>query len=95
MTRERVLIRRSDDAHGKLVGPDDLEALEEALEIYGPETMGFLVDVEAGFDEDLPRGWTAEQLDVDDEPVDELVDDTEDLAALESERELGDGGEDG
>lgn len=58
MSRERVLLRREERTrYSKTVDAEDLQALLDALEVYGPEPIGFILEVSPGFHDDLPKGW--------------------------------------
>lgn len=59
MTRRIVrLSSESPTQRSRVLGPGNLEDLLDKLDEYGPETVGFVVDVEEGFREDVPEGWT-------------------------------------
>lgn len=61
--RQRVLLRPVDESrYAQVVGPDDLAQLLDDLDVYGPETFGFVVEIATGFRADLPDGWAADRL---------------------------------
>lgn len=63
MTREQVLLRRETEAgSSSTLRREELEELADALEDYGPEPVGVLVELGPvpSFEDDLPPGWTVE-----------------------------------